>query len=56
MWKYVVVDQTKIALSLVQNWICEDEVKDLKEYKNFKTSPCQKNLISNPFQQILLKK
>jgi len=32
-----VVDQAKIALSLVQNWICKNEVTKLKNvHKNFK--------------------
>ena len=49
-----VVDQAKIALTLVQNWICKNEVINLKN-NNFYTS-YQENIISNPFQQTLIKK
>jgi len=31
-----VVDQDKIALTIVQNWICKNEIIDLKNTKNFK--------------------
>jgi len=50
-----VVHQAKIALALVQNWVCKNEVIHVKNTIFFK-SPCQENLISNPFQQISLKK
>jgi len=52
-----VVEYAKIALNnlTIQNWICKNEVINLKN-KTFQKSPYQRNLISNPIQQILLKK
>jgi len=45
----------KQKLHLVQNWICKNEVIDAKSTKITKIT-MQRELPSNPFQQILLQK
>ena len=53
MWKFV---KSKIALILVQFWVCKNEVLDFKNTKISRNHDIKRTSISNPFQQVLLKK
>jgi len=52
----LVVDQAKIALTVVQKWNPQNEVIALRNTKFSKNHHVKEYLISNSFQQILLKK